>query len=171
MLVTLALSGCSQLPLGSAPPPTNLRVALLEAAKRGDPEFPDGRSVQLTHFSHVGELRAADGQRIFVVDQRAVLTGMLAPLGQNRIAFFDENLRYLGSIGYVFSRPLWCEGSQLYLFGDLDGVATGFEGNVIDVTHGFPKIQVYHESVYGSSGGIEDAPWNVDGGKGVSPHY
>lgn len=158
IVVVTLLIGCATKPTST---PRDIRAALLEAARDGDPRFPDGRNVILTHFSHVGELRTDRDERIFVADRRAVLAGMLAPRGQNRISFFDERLDYLGSIGYVHSRPLWCEGSKLYLFGDLDGFPQpGQEyppgGNVIDVSAGFDDLTSYHASVYGSSGGIED---------------
>lgn len=152
------LIGCASRPSST---PRDIRAALLEAARNGDPYFPDGENVILTHFSQVGELWTDRGGRIFVADQRAVLAGMLAPRGQNRISFFDERLVYLGSIGYVHSRPLWCDGSKLYLFGDLDGFPQlGQEyppgGNVIDVAAGFDGVTSCRASVYGSSGGVED---------------
>jgi len=161
--ITASVLAALLISCASSPSSTNrnIRSALLEAARDGDPRFPDGKNVILTHFSHVGDLRTAHGKRIYVADQRAVLAGMLAPRGQNRISFFDERLVYLGSIGYVHSRPLWCDRSKLYLFGDLDGFPqpgqeypTG--GNVIDVSAGFDELRSYHASVYGSSGGIED---------------
>ena len=155
--LAMLLTGCATTPSSE---PHDIRAALLEAAREDDPHFPDGRDVILTHFSHIGELRTARGERILVADQRAVLAGMLAPRGQNRISFFDERLHYLGSIGYVHSRPLWCDGSRLYLFGDLDGFPQPGQtnppgGNVIDVSSGFDGLKNYHASAYGSSGGIE----------------
>lgn len=138
-----------------AEPPVNVRSALLAAAKRDNPEFPNGKGILLTHFSHVGELTTARGELIYVADRRAVIGGMLAPRGLNYICFFDAQFRYLGKVKYVSSRPLWCEGSKVFLFGDLDN-SSDPEGNVMDLTEGFSALRIYHASVYGSSGGIRD---------------
>ncbi len=43
-----------------------------------------------------------------------------------------------------------------YLFGDLDGFATGLSGNVIDVAAGYEQLRAYHAPAYGSSGGADD---------------
>ena len=135
---------------------------LLESAKKTEPDFPDGRDLVLTHFAEVGQLMTSGGDVIYVVEQHSVTAGALAPHGQQYIIFFDKHLRFLGEVGYRESYPLWCEGSRLYLFGDLQtsGFFTKFEkyppGNVIDVADGFENIKVYHTKVYGSSGGIED---------------
>lgn len=158
MALVVLLVGCATLPSAIS---GDVRTALLSAASDSDPRFPDGRDVILTHFSYVGELWTARGERIFIADQRAVLAGMLAPRGQNRISFFDDRFQYLGSIAYVHSRPLWCDGSKLYLFGDLDGFPQLGQtyppgGNVIDVSLGFDGLTSYNARVYGSSGGIED---------------
>ncbi len=150
-VIALLLGGC-ELPENSI----DVRELLLESAKKGDPGFPNGKEVLLTHFSHVGHLMTASGERIHVVDRRAVLAGMLAPGGQNYITFFDGRHQFLGKIHYIGSRPLWCDGSRLYLFGDLDGAPGELIGNVIDVSKGYSSLTAYHASAYGSSGGIED---------------
>lgn len=152
-----ALSGCA---LFQKSEPVDLRAALLASARRDVSDFPDDASLTLTHFSHVGNLLAADGRVIHVVDQRAVVSGMPAPRGLNRILFFDSDRRFLGSVGYVKSRPLWCEGGYLFLFGELDGffvpdALAGQRGNVIDVSAGFDQMKCYHLRRYGSSGGVE----------------
>ena len=152
VVVVLALaSGCVN-PWRRA----DVRALLLASAQRGDPDFPDGRNSVLTHFSHVGQLETSGGEVLFVADRRAVLAGMRAPRGQNFITFFDREFRYLGKIRYTESRPLWCDGSQLYLFGELDGTGTGLSGNVIDVARGYAGLRAYHAPAYGSSGGIAD---------------
>ena len=145
--------GCATAPLGHS---SDIRSSLLASAKRSDPDFPDGHNMVLTHFSHVGQLVSSGGEIIYVADRRAVIAGMLAPRGQNYITFFDDHFRYLGKVGYVSSRPLWREGSRLYLFGDFDGFATGLSGNVLDVARGYGHITAYHARAYGSSGGIND---------------
>ena len=156
LLVFVAVfSGCA-----TAHPP-DVREALLDAARHSEPGFPDGRQILLTHFSYVGHLVTSQGEVIYVVDQRGVIANMQAPRGQNFIVLFGQQFRYLGKIGYVQSRPLWCDGSRLYLFGDLDGFPQPGQsippgGNVIDVADGYQGIRSYHSHVYGSSGGIDD---------------
>ena len=157
LIFVAALSGCAIAPSH----PQDVRAALLDSAKKGESSFPDGREVMLTHFSYVGPLMTLLGDVIYVADQRGVIADMRAPRGENFIVFFDRQFRYLGKIGYVKSRPLWCDESRLYLFGDLDGfpqpgqnIPSG--GNVIDVARGYESIRSYHAHVYGSSGGIDD---------------
>jgi hypothetical protein len=159
LCLALVLSGGL---FGCAPIPENpdIRVQLLTSARKNDPDFPDGREVMLTHFSYLGRLVTSRGEIIHVADRRAVITGMAAPHGRNSINFFDRKLHFLGKIGYVNSRPLWCDGGKLYLFGDLDGFPEPgrnySRGNVIDVADGFANLKIYHAKIYGSSGGIED---------------
>jgi hypothetical protein len=145
--------GCASTP---TPQPLDIRASLLASAQTSDPDFPDGRNMVLTHFSHVGQLVSSKGKRIYVADRRAVIAGMLAPRGQNYVTFFDDQFGYLGKIRYIASRPLWCDGSRLYLFGTLDDTATNLSGNVIDVVDGFDHLRVYCTRAYGSSGGINE---------------
>ena len=147
------LCGCASLPSDQG---SDVRSALLASARRSDSDFPDSHSVVLTHFSHIGQLVTSSGEVVYVADLRAVIAGMLAPRGRNYITFFDGQFRYLGKVEYVSSRPLWCDESRLYLFGDLDGVATGLSGNVIDIAGGYGHLTAYHVRAYGSSGGIDD---------------
>jgi hypothetical protein len=151
--VSACLCGCAKT---RSPQVSDVRSALFESAKRSDPDFPDGHRVVLTHFSHVGQLVTASGDVVQVADRRSVIAGMLAPRGQNYVTFFDSHLRYLGKIEYVSSRPLWCDGSRLYLFGDLDGFATGLAGNVLDVSDGYERLTAYRVRAYGSSRGMDD---------------
>ena len=159
LCLALVLSGGL---FGCTPIPKNLdiRAQLLASARSNDPNFPDGREVMLTHFSYLGQLVTSRGEIIHVADQRAVIAEMAAPRGHNSINFFDGKFHFLGKIGYASSRPLWCDGSKLYLFGDLDGFPEPglnySRGNVIDVAAGFKNFKVYHAKVYGSSGGIDD---------------
>jgi hypothetical protein len=153
MTVVFLATGCLS---RVSKPALDVRAALLASAGKSDPDFPEGREMVLTHFSHVGQLVTSSGEIIYVGDRRAVIAGMLAPRGQNCITFFDSQFRYLGKIGYVASRPLWCDGSRLYLFGELDGFATGLSGNVIDVADGYQHLRAYHANVYGSGGDAEE---------------
>ena len=133
----------------------DIRSALLAAARVGDTGFPDGKNVQSTHFSHVCEIITNRGEQIYIADHRTVLSGMASPRGMNYILFFDGELQFLGKLRYSASRPLWCHEGKLYLFGDLDG-DSDFSGNVVDLSEGYERLRVYHESAYGSSGGIYD---------------
>jgi hypothetical protein len=144
--------GCTSKPSAQL---SDVRAAMLASAKRSDPDFPDGHSLVLTHFSHIGQLVSSSGELVYVADRRAVIAGMLAPRGQNYITFFDREFRYLGKIGYGASCPLWCDGSRLYLFGDLDGGGR-LSGNVIDIAGGYANLAAYHVRAYGSSGGVDD---------------
>jgi hypothetical protein len=147
------LTGCTS----TSNEPLDVRAALLASAKKDEADFPDGHKLLLTHFSHVGQLITSRGEIIFVADQRAVIADQMAPHGLNFIAFFDSHFRFLGKINYVKSRPLWCDGSKLYLFGDLDSRIPQYPpGNVIDLARGYKNLKVYHAKVYGSSGGFED---------------
>ncbi|HXF10501.1 MAG TPA: hypothetical protein VN625_06920 [Desulfuromonadaceae bacterium] len=151
LLVLIALlAGCV------AVQPTDIRAALLKSARENDPDFPDGKNSMLTHFSHVGQLTTLRGETIYVADERSVTTRALSPHGRNFIVFFDKHFQLLGKMNYVNSRPLWCEGNKLYLFGDLDGLPKHSPGNVVDLGRGFGHLEVYHANIYGSSGGLED---------------
>ena len=150
--LAMSLAGCASL----GPVPVDIRAKLLPAANVGDPDHPDGENVVLTHFSHVGQLTTDAGGTIYVVDRRAVIAGMLALLGKNAILFFDSRHRYLGKLKYVHSRPLWCEGARLFLYGNLDGFFNPVNGNVIDLSGGFANLKGYRAHAYGSSGGIEE---------------
>ena len=144
----------------------DVRAAMLESARRKEPDFPDGRYLVLTHFAHVGRLVTARGDVIYVADQHSVTADALSPHGQRFIVFFGKQFRYLGKLGYGRSAPLWCEGSRLYLWGDLDRQFCNSNpdrwlkdvppGNVVDVAAGFEHLTNYHAYAYGSSGGLED---------------
>ena len=169
LFLSLALSGvligCTVTPAK----PTDVRAALLASARHNEPDFPDGRNLVLTHFSHVGQLVTSSGDVIYVADQHSVTADALSPHGQSFIVFFDQQFRYLGKLGYYRSHPLWCDGSRLYLFGDLNWVFFNTDldrklespsGNVVDVAEGFEHLRVYHAWAYGSSGGLEDK-WSL----------
>lgn len=140
----------------------DIRLDLQKSAAKEDPHFPDGKTVLLTHFSIACQLETSGGP-IYVVDQRAVVAGMLAPRGQNQISFFNWDLKFLASLRYVASRPLWCEGAKVFLFGGWDGAmpgdtrcASGTDCNVVGWSTETNGFKLFHEKRYGSSGGIED---------------
>jgi hypothetical protein len=137
---------------------------LKAAAAEQDPNYPDGVDLQLTHFSLVCNLARENGAGdLYVVDQRAVLTGMQSPRGQNAISLFDSHFKFLGRISYVMSRPLWCDSAKLFLFGAWDGALPGDQlcssdlgCNVFQWDDLNSKIKMSHEKQYGSSGGVDD---------------
>jgi hypothetical protein len=152
MLILLLFSNS----FGQAPQRlSDIREVLIQAAKKGDKEFPDGRDVLLVHFSYLGKLRTREGL-IYVADVRTALNHMPAPRGVNSIMFFNRRYEYLGKQNFAASMPLWCEGGKLFLFGDLDGFSEIEQGNVIDLTKGYKNMRIYHEKRYASSGGIYD---------------
>ena len=153
LVLGFVLTGC----VSTSNAPWDVRAALLASAKKGEADFPDGHKLLLTHFSHLGQLVTSHREIIYVADQRAVIAGQMSPHGLNFIAFFDSHFRFLGKINYVNSRPLWCDGSKLYLFGDLDSRVSQYPpGNVIDIAGGYKGLKVYHAKVYSSSGGLDD---------------
>lgn len=153
LVLGFVLTGC----ISTSNAPLDVRAALLASAKLNEVGFPDGHELFLTHFSHVGQLVTSHGEIIYVADQRAVTAGQMSPHGLNFIVFFDSHFRFLGKINYVNSRPLWCDGSKLYLFGDLESRILQYPpGNVIDLARGYENLKVYHAKVYGSSGGLDD---------------
>jgi hypothetical protein len=147
VLMQCWLTSCSRTKLSSETV-EDLRDRLLAASRDGDSGFPDGTSTVLTHFSYVGRVASSKGT-IYVVDQRAVIAGMAAPRGLNHVAFISNDFSFLGKLRYVGSRPLWCRGSKVFLWGDLD--AGQSSGNVIDLRDGFPELKVVREAAYGSS--------------------
>jgi hypothetical protein len=160
LCLALVLSGVLAGCVAPSAKPLDVRTMLLESAKKSEPDFPDVRNSVLTYFAHVGELMTSRHEIIYVADQRAVTADALSPHGLNFIVFFDEHFQFLGRINYGSSRPLWCDGGKLYLFGDLDGFPNSGKnysrGNVIDVADGFENLKIYHAKVYGSSSGLED---------------
>lgn len=140
----------------------DIKTALQQAAAASDPNFPDGKLSILTHFSIACELRS-EAEVIYVVDRRAVLTDMVSPRGVNEITFFSKDREYLGSLSYISSRPLWCEGLKLYLWGSWDGslpgdnrCPTGSDCNVVMWDPNSKAFMLSHEKKYGSSGGVID---------------
>lgn len=153
LILGFVLTGC----VSTSKEPLDIRAALLASAKLNEVDFPDGHELFLTHFSHVGQLVTSHGGTIYVADQRAVTADQMSPHGFNFIVFFDSHFQFLGKINYVNSRPLWCDGSKLYLFGNLDSRVPQYPpGNVIDLARGYENLKVYHAKVYGSSGGLDD---------------
>jgi hypothetical protein len=162
LVLSGVLTGC----VATSGKRVDVRAALLESAKKSEPDFPDGRNLVLTHFAEIGQLVTSRGDVIYVIEQFSVIADAMAPHGQSFIVFFDKKFQFLGKIGFGKSYPLWCEGSKLYLWGDLDRRFFNSDldrrlenvppGNVIDVANGFENLTNYHAKVYGSSGGLKD---------------
>ena len=162
LVLSGVLTGC----VGASTKPIDVRTALFESAKKSEPDFPDGRDIVLTHFAEIGQLVTSRGDVIYVIEQFSVTADAMSPHGQTCIVFFDRKFQFLGKLGFGKSYPLWCEGSKLYLWGDLDRKFWNTDldrrlekmspGNVIDVANGFENLTNYHAKIYGSSGGLED---------------
>lgn len=150
---------------------------------------PEG--IHRTQFAHIGEITILGGV-FHVAVERRILTGMLAPRGlAPRLLLFDINARLIAAYEPVFATraavPLWCEGARVYLagFGSYQ-IADSLEkveadprlikhkehlkhadylltGNVLDFSMGIKKPLLTREMKYGSSGGIADDPWAVQG--------
>lgn len=121
-------------------------------------------------------------------EQDRILSDMMAPRGlPTRLLLFAGNAKLVAAYEADFTtggRPLWCEGSRIYLagfcawhFADADsenrrippdpGLARLFSGtdpttagNLIDFSNGPLNPFLIREKCHGSSGGIEDNPWN-----------
>ncbi|MEO5804807.1 MAG: hypothetical protein ABIR24_14885 [Verrucomicrobiota bacterium] len=136
---------------------------------------PSSDELQTTQFALIGEMVAPEG-RFYVAVQRLVRREMLAPRGQQNLLLFDAKRRLAASYSLATATPLWCESSRVYLWGD--GIAYNVPvdpriyalyaeesaegGNVIEFSRGIHKPYITREMKYGSSGGIENDPWQVE---------
>lgn len=173
-LASSALAGCC-----SAPGSIRSRMAQVAIAA-----LP--KDVQQTEFAYIGDVHTAQGT-YYVAVQSLILSDMMAPRGEPaRLLLFSDGLRlvavYQADVT-TGARPLWCEGSRVYLagFSSLhfdDTVNPGIPpssrlarlfagtdetptGNVIDFSRGPRKPMLTREQRYGSSGGLEDDPWKL----------
>jgi hypothetical protein len=62
------LTGC----VATSTKPLDVRAALLESAKKSEPDFPDGRDLVLAHFAEIGQLVTLRGDVIYVIEQFSV---------------------------------------------------------------------------------------------------
>lgn len=140
-----------------------------------------GEGLQQTQFAYIGTVDTPDGY-LYVTTQRLVLTGMLQPRGQGKMHLFDENYELVDTywLDYFDHKPLWCEGTKIYLFGNSQWgraippskrLAALFDtpdeeytptGNVVDFSKGAHKPMLRREKRYGSSGGVNHDPWDVE---------
>ena len=98
---------------------------------------------QTIHVSRVGYLEI-DGGRFAVIDVMELVPGATTPRGFNRIVVLDSSQIPVQQIEYTTERPLYCEGNQLVIFGDLAVDNHLPEGNVLTFTDGGRKVLVSH---------------------------
>jgi hypothetical protein len=138
---------------------------------------PASHSVHQTKLAVIGEIQTPEG-RYYVAHQSLVLTGMLAPRGVSKLLLFDMRRRLMARYDMISAVPLWCEGPRIYLWGHglvrnvpVDPRITAMYldsaegGNVLDFSRGVHEPFITREKRYGSSGGIEDDPWQAWQGK------
>jgi hypothetical protein len=158
----------------------NFRNRMEQAATAALP-----KGMQQTKFAYIGDIQTDQGT-YHIAEQNQILTNMMAPRGlPTRLLLFSDNARlvavYEADVA-TSDRPLWCEGSRIYiagfslwhfadsvnhrippdprlarLFSGTDQTPTG---NAIDFSSGPLNPFLTREKRYGSSGGTEDNPWN-----------
>jgi hypothetical protein len=100
----------------------------------------------LAHVSHTCDLEV-DGLRYPVVDVRELVHGASTPRGVNRVVVLSPDLAPLQSIAYTQQRPLFCNGSRLYLWDSLMIDELPPEGNVLDFSDGGRVVHVENVDV------------------------
>ena len=151
---------------------------------------PDS-GVQQTQLAYIGCVETADGMFHVAAQTRilaGMLAPRGLPL---RLLLFDQDGELAAAYERVLpyeAAPLWCEGSRVFLhgYGDfyiagtfrtvdkdpriianrgrfLHGSPYGDDetGNVLDFARGPHEPMLTREQRYGSSGGIEDDPWEL----------
>ena len=142
IMLILAVSGCTYV----RPVVTDQREAFLSSAASSDPDFPDGISTKLTHFSHIGTVLTTSGP-LNVTFLKQVILGMPSPRGASYLHFFDSDYRWVGK-QTCQTYPLWCEGGNIFMFG-LDDWG-GQSGNVWNLSDGFAHRTLVLKPAYGS---------------------
>ena len=148
VLFALAITGCGT----NRTTLSNQREIFLEAARRDDPSFPNGKQAKLTFFAHFGTVTSTS-EVLHVVFMKEVLTGMLAPRGLSFLMFFDEKFRFVGKQSCKTS-PLWCENGYIFMFGE-DNYQDS-TGNVWDLSNGFLNRRLITKPAYGSFESLRD---------------
>lgn len=100
----------------------------------------------LAHVSHTCDLLIA-GRRYPVVDLRELVRGASTPRGVNRVVVLSPDLVVVQRIAYTQQRPLFCQGSRLYLWGSLMLNELSPEGNVLDFSDGGRRVGVENVDV------------------------
>ena len=161
----------------------------MEAAAR--PEA----GVQQTQFAHIGRVVTDEGTFEVATQSRVTAGMMAPRGRPMRLLLFDSVGKLVSSYEAAFFKagvPLWCEGARVYLGGFSSwNVSDTFNvveadprilehrgkfrsgnrfpdsvtGNVLDFRRGPTKPMLTREKRYGSSGGIEDDPWEIQESK------
>lgn len=180
LLLSLAMILSGGLLAGCCTASNNLRSRMEQTAVTA---LPAGE--QQVRFAYIGEVQTKQGT-FHVVEQGLILSDMMAPRGEPaRLLLFSDDARlvaaYEADLG-TGARPLWCEGARIYLAGFsslhfADSISHKIPpdprlarlfsetnlaptGNVIDFANGPLNPVMTREKRYGSSGGLEDDPWN-----------
>lgn len=83
----------------------------------------------LVHASHVCDLYI--DSKISVIDVRELIEGAMISRGVNRMVFLDERHNVIHDMEYFNSRPLFCRGNKLYIYGDIRVDELDKAGNVL----------------------------------------
>lgn len=81
----------------------------------------------LVHLSHSCDLRAVNGALFHVLEVRELVRGGLSPRGVNQLVVLDVKLRVTAHLELMTARPLYCEGMNVVLYGDVEALEQ--EGN------------------------------------------
>lgn len=117
---------------------------------------------KLIHLSFVGNLKV-DGQTFAVLDIMELVPGASTPRGVNRIIILDPSLVAAQQIEYTTERPLFCQGSRLFVWGDLTIGGVLPEGNVLTFTDHGHRVSVSKVD-FNSLSYLEGKPPGVPGG-------
>ena len=159
--------------------------------------------VQQTQFAHIGRVVTGEGIFEVAVQRRILTGMLAPRGLALRLFLFDSSGQVAASCDAAYfasAQPLWCEGSRIYLFGfgswNISGSFEAVEadprllkrkgrfrlgdssgdsvtGNVLDFQRGPTNPILTREKRYGSSGGVDDDPWDLAGpavGNGESIH-
>jgi len=94
-------------------------------------QLPDPDRI-LAHYSHTCDLTIG-GASHPVVDLREWVRNAQVPRGLNRIIVFRPDGQVFQQLEYIDHRPLFCRGSELFVFGELEVALTSgpTRGNVL----------------------------------------
>ena len=176
LLFTLILSGCAT--------PRRFHQQM-QLAARPQP------GIQQTQLAHIGQVITDEGTFQVATQSRVLTGMMAPRGIATRLLLFDASAKLVAAFEASLptpALPLWCEGSRLYLqgFGTWHFADTlqpveadprlvkhrgnflygnpypdSITGNVLDFKRGPSKPFLTRETLYGSSGGIEDDAWEL----------
>lgn len=170
--------------LASCEHPGNLRRRMEIAAR-------PRAGVEQTQLAHIGQVITDEGTFQVAIQRRILADMAAPRGLVIRLLLFDLSGTLVSSFDSAFStggEPLWCEDSRVYLHGfcswNVGDTLRAVEadprilehkgrfrfgnpcpdsvtGNVLDFQSGPTKPLLTREKKYGSSGGIEDDPWEL----------